>query len=392
MRVVRGEANPERRPGSALGVRGHQMHAMNNLSVRPLIIVRLLCGMLLAVQAVGCRALASSTATNVVLFLGDGVGIPTLNAASLFAHNRPRALFVQQAAHIALSETSSGDHWVTDSAAGMTAIVTGHKTDNGFLSLKPADAAGGRATVLKTILEHAEERGLSTGIVTNDGFIASATSAALFAHVEHRHKFADIYDQFLAPRFGDGVDLAIVRRPTSSENSMTPDQARQLTQRGYAVLEGLTALDELPADRPPRAMVFLPHDDDFDLSLATRRAITLLRRNPRGFFLMVESDAHSENVPEVLTRTVELDHVIRETVDREARDTLVLFTADHSFDLRIPQGAIGSDILATIEVRPFHTAEEVLVAAEGPGAERVRGIMKNTELFNVMMAAYGWAE
>lgn len=37
-----------------------------------------------------------------------------------------------------------------------------------------------------------------------------------------------------------------------------------------------------------------------------------------------------------------------------------------------------------------HTGEEVLAAAQGPGAERVRGFMANTDLFRVMMAAYGW--
>jgi hypothetical protein len=37
-----------------------------------------------------------------------------------------------------------------------------------------------------------------------------------------------------------------------------------------------------------------------------------------------------------------------------------------------------------------HTGEEVLVAAQGPGAQRVHGYMANTDLFRVMMDAYGW--
>ena len=37
-----------------------------------------------------------------------------------------------------------------------------------------------------------------------------------------------------------------------------------------------------------------------------------------------------------------------------------------------------------------HTAEEVLVGAEGPGAELVHGMFPNTHLFEVMMSAYGW--
>ena len=39
-----------------------------------------------------------------------------------------------------------------------------------------------------------------------------------------------------------------------------------------------------------------------------------------------------------------------------------------------------------------HTGEPVIAAAQGPGAERVRGFMQNTDLFHVMMRAYGWKE
>ena len=109
---------------------------------------------------------AETRAKNVILFLGDAGGIPTLNVAGIYAHNRPLGLFLQSMPYLALSDTSSLDNWVTDSAAGMTAIVTGHKTNNGMLSLLPGlDGAAGQP--VKTILEYAEERGLATGVVTN---------------------------------------------------------------------------------------------------------------------------------------------------------------------------------------------------------------------------------
>jgi alkaline phosphatase len=109
---------------------------------------------------------AEPRAKNVILFLGDAGGIPTLNAAGLRAHDKPQSLYLHSFPHLALSDTSSLDRWVTDSAAGMTAIVTGEKTNNGMLSLLPA-VNGQPARTLKTILEYAEERGLSTGVVTN---------------------------------------------------------------------------------------------------------------------------------------------------------------------------------------------------------------------------------
>src|SRR5512133_2260611 len=79
-------------------------------------------------------------AKNVILFLGDAGGLPTLNAASIHGYKEPRSLYIQRMPHIGLSETSSTDSWVTDSAAGMTAIVTGRKTANGVLSEAPAAA------------------------------------------------------------------------------------------------------------------------------------------------------------------------------------------------------------------------------------------------------------
>ena len=69
----------------------------------------------------GLGLAAETRAKNVILFLGDAGGIPTLNAAGIYAHDRPQSLFLQSMPYLALSDTSSLDNWVTDSAAGMTA-------------------------------------------------------------------------------------------------------------------------------------------------------------------------------------------------------------------------------------------------------------------------------
>src|SRR5262245_37501169 len=87
---------------------------------------------------------ADRRAKNVILFLGDAGGIPVLNAASLYAHDQPQKLFLQHMPNIGLSETSAANTWVTDSAAGMTAIVTGHKTNNGVIAQTP-DAVRGQS-------------------------------------------------------------------------------------------------------------------------------------------------------------------------------------------------------------------------------------------------------
>jgi alkaline phosphatase len=144
---------------------------------------------------------------------------------------------------------------------------------------------------------------------------------------------------------------------------------------------------------------------EFDVAGALRRTIEILSRNPKGYFLLVEWDSHTDRPRRGLDHVVELDRAIRETAGRaDAKDTLLLFTADHSFDLRTLGGRRGEPLLPpageekpvegkarpTVKVEGSHTGEEVLVAAKGPGAQRVRGYLDNTDLFGIMMDAYGW--
>src|SRR5690606_11192635 len=112
--------------------------------------------------------LGAQQAKNVVLFIGDAGGVATLNAASILGQGEAQQLYIQSMPNIGLSDTSSASRWVTDSAAGITALVTGQKTQNGVLSQGPDAIRGEKdGAALKTILEYAEEHGLSTGVLTN---------------------------------------------------------------------------------------------------------------------------------------------------------------------------------------------------------------------------------
>jgi alkaline phosphatase len=46
--------------------------------------------------------------------------------------------------------------------------------------------------------------------------------------------------------------------------------------------------------------------------------------------------------------------------------------------------------LPYVRMNGSHTGEEVLVAAKGPGASRVHGFLPNTQLFHIMLEAFGW--
>jgi alkaline phosphatase len=167
----------------------------------------------------------------------------------------------------------------------------------------------------------------------------------------------------------------------------------------------LSSLTAIPAGAT-RAMVLLD-SADFDLTEAVDIAIRMLSKNRKGYFLMVESDTHANPIKRGLDRLVALDRAIEHAAKRAGSNTLLLFTADHSFDLRIRGGRPGQPLLEGLEAAELeapagpiripalrmengHAGEAVLVAAQGPGAQRVRGYMANTDLFKVMMSAYGW--
>ncbi len=345
-------------------------------------------------------------AKNVILFLADAGGIPTLNAASLHGYGEPRKLFVQSWPHVALSDTSTASNWVTDSAAGMTAIVTGVKTHNGVISQGPDTIRGKQdGTPLKTVLEYAEQHGLSTGVLSNVN-IADATPASCYAQANDRRKFGEIFLQIFSPRFGDGVDvvMGIGRKPIYDGVKALGKDLDQVARGGKRPI--YTSLAEVPADNP-RPIVLL--ERAMNLPEASRHALRILSRNRKGYFLMIEWDAHTDDPQRGLDNLVGFDKLMREIASMvNLKETLLLFTADHSFELRTVGGRRGEPLLKGLDewkeknspkdvvqipamrVGHSHTGEEVLAAAQGPGAARVRGYLPNTALFEIMLNAYGW--
>ncbi|HBY62554.1 MAG TPA: alkaline phosphatase, partial [Solibacterales bacterium] len=276
---------------------------------------------------------SSPRAKNVILFLADAAGVSTVNAASIHGHSAPQKLFVHSWPHIGLSDTSPVKNWVSDSAAGMTAIVTGQKTHNGVIS-QGADTVRGKqdGTPLKTLLEYAEERGLSTGVMSNVT-ITDATPAACYAHANDRRKWGEIFLQLFTPRFGDGVDFLY-----GPGRKRIWEDVKALGKDADAVAAAArrpvyTSLAAAPVDEKRPLIVV---DGAVDLSAAAKRAIELLSKNPKGYFLMIESDAHTDDPKAGLDRLVAFDALIRDIAAiTKPSETLLLFTADHSFDLRV---------------------------------------------------------
>ena len=346
-------------------------------------------------------------AKNVIVFLADAGGVSTINGASLLAYGEPLKLHIQQWPHLGLSETSPVDKFVSDSANGMSAIMTGVKTHNGVISQGPDGMRGERDGVLtKTLLEYAEEHGLLTGVITTQS-IADATPAATYAHSNDREKWGEIFPQAFAPRFGDGVDVMFGagRRQIGEQLMAAGGSFAQLSEEHDRPI--YATLAEVPAANARPIVV----GDEMDVRAATFKALDLLKQSPTGYLLVVEWDAHTDDPREGLQNVVDFDRLIAELESRvDLGDTLLLFTADHSFGLQVDGGERGGNLLegydawkaADVEqdiirlenvlVNGSHTAEEVPALAIGAGAERVHGYFPNTYLFDVIMDAWGWQQ
>jgi len=158
-------------------------------------------------------------------------------------------------------------------------------------------------------------------------------------------------------------------------------------------MAGLSALDKNNG-----RVVALFDDQQFDFNAAVQQAVARLSKNPKGFLLIAHSDCHTGKTRTSLQRILDLDKAIAAAGEQMKSNTLILFTADHSYDLRIKGEALtetskASDhtkIGSIVSLEDEHTAEEVPLLAMGPGSEHIGGYMSNTDVFGIIMSAFGW--
>lgn len=326
-------------------------------------------------------------ARNLIIFIGDGMGIATLTAGRIFAGEQKgqdgESLVTAQDSlpYTAMVKTYSTDFQVADSAATATAIFSGTKSRSGTLGMAPSvvtgDCAASLRSPVESLFEQAADAGRATGIIST-ARITHATPAATYAHTPSRDwendavlppeaKTAgclDIAAQLVNWNHGGGFDLMM---GGGRSNFLTVDQTdpeypgktgarkdgQDLTavwkQRsgGHYVWNG-AGFDALPADGKPVLALFEPSHMQFDTDRAedpgkepsiaamTAAAIQRLKRNPEGFVLLVEGGRidhahHAGNAYRALSDFAALDEAVKTALDlTDSADTTVLVTADHS--------------------------------------------------------------
>jgi alkaline phosphatase len=144
-----------------------------------------------AVLLTGSVAFAAGP-KNVILFIGDGMGPEQVKAAGMYANGAAGTLNFESFAGLATATTYSANAAVTDSAASGTAIATGHKVNNGVVSV----ALPGDGSDLPILLEYFKELNRSTGLVTTTE-VTHATPASFGAHVSDRNDRTGIGQDYL---------------------------------------------------------------------------------------------------------------------------------------------------------------------------------------------------
>jgi alkaline phosphatase len=329
-----------------------------------------------------------SKARNVILIVGDGMGVSTVTAARILEgelngrDGESNRLEFEKFPYLALSVTASANQQTSDSAPTATAMVAGIKTNDGAISVtqnvarNETNADVVAANSVKTILEQAEYRGMSTGIVST-ARITHATPAVNYAHTPNRDWEADanlpagatvkdIARQLLEFPYGNGLEVAMGggRRYFYANTEADPEYAgrtgirrdgrnlhqewvSQYPQSAYVWDQaGFDSID--PASTDHLLALFEPSHMRYEADRASdvagepslaemsTKAIEILKKNKKGFYLMIEAGRidhahHAGNAYRALTDTVALSDAVKAVLAAtDPRETLIVVTADHS--------------------------------------------------------------
>lgn len=376
-------------------------------------------------------ALGGDAPRNIILFIGDGMGMNHVQAGSLRkACNEQRdpvesRLAFEEFPITGYLTTDSASGPVTDSAAAGTALACGVKTQNGVIGKGPDGKD------VDSIAAVAKKRGKAVGIVTSVA-LDDATPACFYAHAASRGDTGKILEQaFASPDFdvlmGGGVlakgwsgDTLATKCESSDMyylsakglEAFTPASAGQRRVFGYFDLNGNTLLDPMAtrnaADPEPR------------LTAITRKALKILisRADSSGLFMMVEGGAidkvsHAGDTAAMIGEVLELNQTVADVVAllKEKgmfENTLLVVTADHETGgLVLAENALLNKIAKTGAKWPDgsavavpapckigkvklgwtvgdHTCTWVPVFASGPQSPRFAGRHDNTDVAKII--------
>ena len=329
----------------------------------------------------------TTPAKNIILFIGDGMGVSTVTATRILAgqlqgrSGEENILSWENFPYTALSKTYNTNQQVADSAGTASAFLSGAKTKAGVISVNQSvdrgDCQASLNNSMDTMLELSAQAGMNVGIITT-ARLTHATPAAAYAHSPERNwendsdipssekKFGckDIAQQFVEFSVGNGIDVAFGGGRRNFLPNFVKDRegkkgarkdGRNLVsewlnkhEKGQYIWnqEGFDNLD-LKKKGPILGLFNASHmqyeaergsDAGGEPSLAemTKKALQRLNNKGGGYFLYIEGARidhahHQGNAYKALHDGVALAEAVQVAQDMtNAEDTLIIVTADHS--------------------------------------------------------------
>jgi len=347
---------------------------------------------------------AAASAQNVVVLIGTGLGTAATTAARVMRYKEDGSLTMDTMPYLARVKTWALDAQTSDSAAAISALLTGVKVRNDVVAMDGTTRsigfapgkdpirsvpnaenhcpATGNGAPSRTLLELAVAKNKSTGLVTT-GRLTGGGAAAAYAHVCHRDAEFEVARQAVPggagfnPNLGRGVDVMMggissmwrpfeaAKRPRGRPDGR--ELVGEMQTLGYTFVSDLTAMNAAPIAPGSRiiglydfaeeqgAMSYeLDRDPKREPSLAamTSKAIDVLSNNRNGFVLIVEGGRIDQalqagNARRALNDTIAFDDAVKVALDRvDLTKTLVVVTGDHDTTMTLIGGGLrGADIL-----------------------------------------------
>lgn len=315
---------------------------------------------------------------NIIFMIGDGMGLEQISAAWVCNGGK---LNLDNFTNVGIQRTYSANKLVTDSAAAGTALATGHKTDNGMISMTPDTVA------VKSLAEEAMEKGKRTGAAVTCR-VNDATPAVFFSHSASRKNQEDIVEQMA----GSGVYfLAGGGTKFWRDREDGKDISEDVKARGYSYVEtkeDLMAVENGPVIALMDSYELKPSLDRGDILPASVTKALELLDNRKGFFLMIEGSmiddgGHDNKAGHTMEEIFDFDRTLGIVLEWAAKDgqTLVIVTADHATGgMTLLSGSIDEKRIRVNYSTTGHNGIALPVFAWGPHSEDFVGIYENTEL------------
>jgi alkaline phosphatase len=372
----------------------------------------------------------------IILFLADNLTPSVLTPARNFQGGADHRLELEKFPNLALVTTHANDFAVGDGAAAASAIGTGQRGNNGELGVRSGKSR------LPNLIELAAKNGRLTGIVSNAS-VTDATPAAFYAKTSDPLDYLTIARQFVeTPAVdvllgGGAADFLTVEEGGRRQDGR--NLTTELMEQGYGIVRTENELEQIPTWSSPKILGLfsagnLGFANDFansagqpSLADMVRKAINLLQYNQRGYLLVVDAalagKAGAQNEGERTLREIAaLDEAVKEAVRYAGKDALIIvagkrnigglrlngfpFRNDKSTALlginaqgvpsiswstgpesgtRITQeGPVSTEPAASKRAAAIGTAEDSIAVGMGPGAEKLRGFLPNTDIFRII--------